>query len=191
MYWILGLIALLIYTLVLRLWWCPSELQIDWNIKYWFPQYARRIWQAIKWNYTEVDIWGLHSTTAKFLIPRLKLLKEKKHGVPVEFSIYEQDTPKNKVKSLKFIQKFVPEVTLKNYNFDIHAVKAWNKCMDKMITAFELILLEDKGDIDYGHITKDSTKAEYKRYRAKVAKVQRIINEGIMLFAKYYQNLWD
>lgn len=107
------------------------------------------------------DIWNMDHTLALIITPMLKMLKEKKMGVPG---------------SLTF-SKETGEVL----PFD-EAEKKWNEILDKMIWSFE-----QKLDSDWDEqFHKDGTfdKEGYIKYSDK-------INEGFILFGTHYNALWD
>ena len=114
------------------------------------------------------DIYSLDNTIARFVLPRLKFFKKNIIGYP-------------------------PDITFEE----------WKDILDKMILSFELIL--DTSEPDFGerkyHIEKindnisklvedpDSTfdsEAHMKWCKDKESK----INEGLKLFAEYFQSLW-
>lgn len=55
----------------------------------------------------------------------------------------------------------------------------WNDKLEKMITAFEYLENEDLGV--------DDSKSVVDKYKLR----EKVINEGLELFVKYYNNLWD
>ena len=114
------------------------------------------------------DIYSLDNTIARFVLPRLKFFKKNIIGYP-------------------------PDITFEE----------WKSIIDKMILSFELIL--DTSEPDFGerkyytekindNISKlvedpDSTfdsEAYMKWCKDKESK----INEGLKLFAEYFQSLW-
>lgn len=62
--------------------------------------------------------------------------------------------------------------------------EAWQDAIGKMIRAFELILL-DEMDV-YGDIFDKNIE----EYRKIIIELQKEIDEGLELFAKYFQYLW-
>lgn len=114
------------------------------------------------------DIIDLDNTLARFILPRLKFYKKNVIGYPLEFTSEE-----------------------------------WKDILDKMILSFELIL--DTSEPDFGehkyHIEKIDdnisklvedpgstfdSEAYMKWNKDKESK----INEGLKLFAEYFQSLW-
>lgn len=79
-----------------------------------------RIYRRIVWGFDPKELWSLDHTMAKWVIPRLKRLKETKHGVPhIEGFPVEHDEE----------------------SFD-EQCRVWYSYLDKMIEAFTLILKE-------------------------------------------------
>lgn len=112
------------------------------------------------------DLVNLDQTIARFILPRLKLFKKKVIGYP-------------------------PNITFEE----------WKEILDKMIVAFELII--NSNEPNFGH-TEFHTEKEGNLYKLVVDKsdfnaeeYQKWVNEknakieeGLQLFAKYYQDLW-
>lgn len=114
------------------------------------------------------DIYSLDNTIARFVLPRLKFFK-------------------------KNIISYPPDITYEE----------WKSILDKMILSFELIL--DTSEPDFGerkyHIEKiddnisklvkdpDST-FDFEAYMKWSKDKKSKINEGLKLFAEYFQSLW-
>ena len=114
------------------------------------------------------DIYNLDSTIARFILPRLKFFRKKICSCPYGFTLEE-----------------------------------WKDILDKMILAFELIL--DKSEPNFGehkcHIEKINDKLsklvedsdstfDTEAYRKWHKDRQKTIEEGLKLFAEYFQDLW-
>lgn len=114
------------------------------------------------------DIYSLDNTIARFILPRLKFYKKNVIGYP-------------------------PDITLEE----------WKDILDKMILAFELIL--DTSEPDFGehkcHIEKmndnisklvedPGSTFDSEAYRKWHKDKQKTIEEGLKLFAEYFQSLW-
>ena len=115
-----------------------------------YRRYVSDIKCEIKWwlqrrfrGYSDDEVWNLHDATARFLIPRLKKLKEINHGCPEEFF--------DKTKE--------------------HECEAWSEVLDKMICAFELSVNDE------WILANPNRRSQ--------------IDEGLQLFAKYFDHLWD
>ena len=114
------------------------------------------------------DIIDLDNTLARFILPRLKFYKKNIIGSPLEFTVEE-----------------------------------WKDILDKMILSFELILNDhepDFGDLNY-HTEKtdagiwkliedDDSTFDRDAYEKWHKDREATIEEGLKLFAKYFQDLW-
>jgi hypothetical protein len=107
------------------------------------------------------DIWNMDHTLALIITPMLKMLKEKKVGIPGYITVSEE--------------------TGEEIPFD-EAQKNWDEILDKMIWSFEQ-KLDDDWDAQFH---KDGTfdREGYIKYSDK-------INEGFVLFGKHFNALWD
>jgi hypothetical protein len=128
--------------------------------------YVRRA-RKIKVNIDKWDTWNLDHTLALIIVPCLRQLKETKHGVPCNLS--NDDVP-NALKC--------PEDKMVRYGDYLeislpYSQIMWEWILDEMIWSFEYII-----------------------YDANDAKIwnqedQNRVDNGLRLFGKYYQNLWD
>ena len=154
------------------------------------------------------DTYSLDHTLASIIYPALLQLKATKHGVPHEFAdvggedYLDQD-------SFDFYKDSQQE------SFEIGA-KRWDEVLDKMIWSFEQILKDNydelyhHGKTEYDWIKSDKQFAnpltgkmedtfqmvdkdpDAHWYDAEGHKLHEArIQEGLELFGKYYQNLWD
>jgi hypothetical protein len=154
------------------------------------------------------DTWSLDHTLASIIYPALLQLKATKHGVPADFAEVggEDYTDQD---SFDFYKDSQQE------SFEI-ACKRWDEVLDKMIWSFEQILKDNydelyhHGKTEYDWIKSDKQFAnpltgkmedtfqmvdkdpEAHWYDAEGHKLHEArIQEGLELFGKYYQNLWD
>ena len=128
------------------------------------------------------ECWDLDYTIAQFVLPRLKKFKEDNEGYPIDG--------------------------------DMNTFEKWQEALDKMILAFEYIVTKDdwwfnQPQYDYSDglsMKCISTKDEiFKRvtieeeewvdkirenHKREEKRRQKVIEEGLLLFAKYYQHLW-
>lgn len=150
----------------------------------------RRIWQNITRGWNDSDCWALDKTFARFALPRLKKLKEISKGYPSSIQISEEE------------------------NFE-EGRKIWKEILDKMIFSFQCIV-DDNEDIykfmpDSKFITvkcKDNDLYElvhdfedykeqkeydekFKIFKNKMSEREAKIQEGLDLFSKHFQSLWD
>ena len=142
------------------------------------------------------DVWNMSDTLAEIILPMLKKLREIKHGSPF---VENEDVPETLWRN---------EVEMENeWDTDENWFLRWEYVLDKMIWSFEQLLREDResqffsGESDfYFEPCNDGTGcSEMKHgpnhtfevdYDAQKA-YEEEIKKGLMLFGKYYQNLWD
>jgi len=145
----------------------------------------------------EYDTWNMDHTLALIALPMLKQLKETKHGVP--YMDYE-DMPEH----LQYIRReWDPRAVgdLFNgtgYNDDEfqRQQECWDWMMGEMIWAMEQVIQSDDSQF-YDHSEVDENDSlEESVHKLKVDTEglklynDRIVN-GLKLFGKYYQSLWD
>ena len=168
--------------------------------------------RKIKVHIDYYDVWSADHTLALIILPTLKKLKEVKHGSPY---VDLEDVPE----SMRLIShpdydsqktfEFYHEPNLQNIQCDVH--DRWNWALDEMIFAFECLVddsWEDayrSGEHDIKHVPcewdengkailyrmekgpNDTYKCDYEGMQ----KVQDRIDNGFVLFGKYYRGLWD
>lgn len=148
------------------------------------------------------DTWSMDSTLALVIVPMLKQLKDTKHGVPGGMPYMDQTSNSGQA------------------SFDFYAdgdkaafnagSKKWDEIMEKMIFAFEHILDNDweegfsTGVIEWDEIPQYDANGNIYAYElvegkahtrqtdyAGIDTVKAKIQEGLELFGKHYQSLWD
>ena len=148
---------------------------------------CERIWDNIRRGWNVSEYWSLDGVVCKFILPRLKEFKEKIHGHP---------------------SGLLPDEKADDFE---SGMKEWRRILDKMIFSFECII-NDNEDIEMPHMnfkTVDSAnghcflehdctpeeeikhRADMKVYSEKMDVRQKEIQEGLQLFAEYFQSLWD
>lgn len=154
------------------------------------------------------DVWSMDATLTPIILPMLKKLKEVKHGSGF---IDLEDVPE----SMRFTDteewdsqqtfEFYHEPNLQNIQCDVHTRYEW--ALDEMIWAFEQLNDEHWEDqywithpeIDFTEQPEDVGKTT-KPLRWKVQgeadwegmqKHRDRIQNGLRLFGKYFQTLWD
>lgn len=175
--------------------------------------------RKIKIRIDNYDTWGMDHTLGMIILPMLKQLKATKHGSPwvddedVPHLVKKKkkgktpEAPRRNVRSLNMDEE-------EDKHADVHV--RWNWVLDEMIWVFEQVTSEDDGrshyyvpykdgeEIDGGLSWTDSKTGE-KHYflteeqERKIGKYdpelhkkyQQRINNGLKLFGKYYQGLWD
>jgi len=147
------------------------------------------------------DTWSMDSTLSPIILPMLKQLQKDKHGAPF---VDDKDVPKE-------LRSTSAPPKANEWDVDDNHFKRWDWVMDEMIWAFEQLCDDDweaqytSGEIDHTWVVSDydeNGKAKlwtmengpnhtYKMDMVGRAKHQKRINNGLKLFGKYYQNLWD
>jgi hypothetical protein len=152
------------------------------------------------------DVWSADHTLAMIIAPTLKKLKEVQHGYP---HVDNDDVPEELRFTLTDKEKLEWDGTV-----DSKHEARWNWVLDEMIWAFEQHADPYDNDAQFHHNSdqlemvftpiegkkaselsfnhqKDPTKPKYwVDKEGKKAHHERM-NNGVRLFAKYYQALWD
>lgn len=155
------------------------------------------------------DTWSLDHTLAHIIYPALIQLKNSKHGVPSELV----DDVGGETYSDQHCFDFYQETH--NVAFE-EACKRWDVILDKMIWSFEQLLKDEydqlyhHGNPEYDWVESDKTYPN--PISGKMEKTYQMVDknpdehwydaeghqlheerirEGLELFGKYYQSLWD
>ena len=137
---------------------------------------ARRTERKIKVRIDHYDVWSMDNTLAYIIHPMLVELKKQKHGGPF---VADDDVPEH-LRSTN--AKPVIDDGVDEFHFD-----RWDWVLDEMIWTFKT-LNEDWSSQFYtpsGKFMEGEFDAEGRQ------KMQDRINNGLRLFGKYYQSLWD
>lgn len=154
------------------------------------------------------DTYSLDHTLALIILPALLQLKETQHGLPSEFALVGGEDYVEQ-SCFDFYQESHKE------SFE-HAIKRWEDTLDKMIWSFEQLVKdnwedeyrygkadiawEPTGETIYNPLTKknentyqmvDKNPDEHYTDYEGMREHERRIQEGLELFGKYYQHLWD
>jgi len=122
------------------------------------------------------DAWNLDDTLAKIIHPALIKFRESIHGHP---QLWEDGmvTPHYYTQPDQLHFDFIDEAVEEKY-----LEEKWNKILDKMIRAFSLVI--SKWDWDEEDLSWDELRKQESAYYKEIA-------EGLELFAKHYNSLWD
>ena len=148
--------------------------------------------QKVNVHIDKWDTWSMDTTLAHIIVPMLKQLKATKHGAPL---VELEDVPEH-LRSEK-----TDEYGIDNTHFE-----RWDYVMDEMIFAFESKLIEwedqfwkrppeldvttypeDVGKDMIPLRWKDEGVCDWDGMREYGTRIQN----GFLLFGKYYQGLWD
>jgi hypothetical protein len=171
-----------------------------------FPKGSGR--RKIKIEIEKFDTYSLDHTLALIIYPALLQLKATKHGVPNDFAMVGGED-------------YLDQSCFDFYSDDQNEMfnqrcQAWDDALDKMIWSFQQ-LADDNHDSKYHHGTAEydwvqTDKLYPNPISGKMEPTYQMVDknpgehwydsvghqlheeriqEGIMLFAKYYRNLWD
>jgi|694.fasta_scaffold00037_200 hypothetical protein len=157
--------------------------------------------RKIKIRIDKYDTWNMDSTLALIIVPMLKQLRETKHGAPM---VDNDDVPVHmRYDDAAPVYNENDEYIYPTTQWFMHK---WDWVLNEMIWAFEQYDTDweqqyviQKGEIDWEDYPEDEGKdaipLRWKKeciinFEGRQAHQERIAN-GIRLFGKYYQNLWD
>lgn len=153
--------------------------------------------RKVKIRIDKYDTWNMDDTLAMIILPMLKQLKATKHGSPY---VDDEDLPT----TMRYTSKKGPD----DWETEDHWVHhKWDWVLNEIIWTFEQLVDNDwesrytiqEGEIDWDDYPedegKDATPLRWKKpyivdWEGRKAHQDRITN-GLKLFGKYYQNLWD
>lgn len=127
--------------------------------------------QKVSVHIDDWDVWSMDSTLAHIVVPMLELLKENKHGAPC---VDYEDAPEELQPTQEEINQYNIDGTTDDKFF-----KRWDYVLDEMIFSFKFA--RDEDIMDYWD----------KNDRSKMEAMQKRVDNGLRLFAKYYFSLWD
>jgi hypothetical protein len=133
--------------------------------------------RRVKVHIDPYDTWSTDSTLAYIIHPMLIQLKATKHGAPY---VTDEDVPEH-------IRSTSDETKREEWDTDKFHFDRWDWVLDEMIWTFETINT-DWGDV-FHTLKTEASEGEVDWDGRKL--VQDRITNGLRLFGKYYQNLWD
>ena len=163
--------------------------------------------RKVKIHIDNYDIWAADHTLAMIIAPTLKKLKEVKHGCP---HVDNEDVPEELHMTKEDREKFERDGSI-----DSKHEARWNYILGEMIWAFEQHSDPDDGENQFHHNSdqlemifvplednpklstvnfnyqKDPSKPKYWVDEEGKKKHQERKANGVRLFAKYYDALWD
>jgi len=119
----------------------------------------------------DYDVWGADHTLALIILPTLKRLREVKHGAP---HVDNEDVPEN----LRILSMD------ENDSGDAFQER-WDWVLEEMIWAFDNIVADDDGNDPF--YNEKSHDYDIDSRNAHDGRMQK----ALILFGKYYRNLWD
>lgn len=170
------------------------------NHKTWLYKLLEFVHQKKKRKtYVRVDPWDTYSmdhTLALVILPMLKQLKEKQHGAPF---VADEDVPTE-------IRSTSAPAKENEYDTDEFHFKRWDYVLDEMIFAFSNDVNEDWEDefrngerdivINWGADGEELVMSHGPNHtevidREGMKKHMERVEQGHLLFGKYYSGLWD
>lgn len=147
------------------------------------------------------DTWSMDHTLSPIILPMLRQLRDTKHGAP---HVDDKDVP-------KYLRSTMAQPKEYEWDTDELYFKRWDWVLDEMIWAFEHVVnpnWEDEfctGKISHRTVAcewDENGKATIYRWEEQpdhtykydlkgAQQVQKRIQNGLSLFGKYYQALWD
>jgi len=198
------------YTMLEKLLWWKDWDKIDYDTP-WVERWSDRltpISRAIQWIGKKInprpiiikidrwDTWNMYETLARIILPMLQQLNASKHGSPY---VDDVDVPEH-IRSTNAPPK-AEEYDVDGFHFD-----RWDWIMREMIWAFEQLQPDCDweaqyitGELKHSWGPKDENgcremildRSNYHCDDEAIKKHQARIDNGLRLFAKYYQALWD
>jgi hypothetical protein len=128
--------------------------------------------RKVKIRIDPYDTWSMDHTLGLIIVPMLKQLKETKHGSPF---VADEDVPEE-------LRSTSAPTKENEWDIDDNHHKRWEWVMDEMIWAFEQNCDDTFPDRFWTDYVYD--RDGYKKHEER-------IDNGILLFGKYYRGLWD
>lgn len=159
------------------------EESLDWLYDKTLNKIQSKRPRKIKVKLHDYDTWSMDHTLAVIVVPLLKQLKATKHGAPF---VDMEDRPDH-LKS----DEIDPVDMTDKYHFE-----AWNWVIDELIWTFEQKALDDwEAQYYTGKWVEDPSRILGGHFvgvdrEAMKAHGERIKN-GLRLFGRYYEGLWD
>lgn len=156
------------------------------NFISWFASKVNR-----KIDYVKIDrwdTWSMDHTLSIIILPMLKQLKATKHGAPF---VNDDDVP------LALKSTMAPPKE-NEWDTDDNYFRRWDYVLDEMIFAFEH-LIDDSWEEEFwtgedgtGESLEERLKTSTRKWNKEGQQiVENRINNGLVLFGKYYRALWD
>lgn len=140
--------------------------------------------RKVKIKLHNYDTWSADHTIALLVHPLLVQLKERNHGFG---TVDDKDVPK------ELRRTSAPPV--EEWQTDANGEKRWDYVMNEMIWAFNAIIHQDDDENSFITFKEDPSaqfglKITKNDAKARKAHNDRIDN-GLLLFGKYFRSLWD
>ena len=141
--------------------------------------YTKRSEGRITIRIDKYDTWSMYSDLALIILPMLKDLQATKHGAP---HVDDADVP-------EYLRSTSAPPKENDWDLDDNWFERWDYVLEEMIWAFQEIIYDD--DCDYEpnyHILPNGEYGEYQYDEAEEYNAR--LQNGTILFGKYFRNLW-
>jgi hypothetical protein len=118
------------------------------------------------------DTWSMDHTLALIILPMLKQIKATKHGSAM---VEDKDVPKH-------LRSTSAPPKKNEWDLDENVHPRWEWVLDEMIWTFEQLASDEL--VFYNSEKDEFDMKAYKKHQAR-------IDNGLRLFGRYYQGLWD
>jgi hypothetical protein len=141
--------------------------------------YEKRSKRRVTVRIDKHDTWSMYSDLTLIILPMLKDLQKIKHGAP---HVEDEDVP-------EYLRSTTAPPKENEWDLDERWFERWDYILEEMIWAFEQIVDDD--DFEYEpnhHILPDGSLGEWMEDEAKEYNAR--VQNGHILFGKYFRNLW-
>lgn len=147
--------------------------------------------RTVKVKIDHYDVWSMDHTLSLIIHPMLVKLKGQKHGFGM---IADKDVPKE----LRSTEPGARDGVTNDYDWDNNAERRYEWLLDELIWTFEQLANDGNTDQFYDHSESNDPNDDINAQISKLkvdrkglkAHEERIAN-GLILFGKYFQTLWD
>jgi hypothetical protein len=143
-----------------------------------------------RWTYIKIDrwdTWSMDHTLAEIILPMLKQLEATKHGAP---HTDDEDVP-------EYLRSHMAQPKENEWDTESLHFMRWDWIIAEMIWAFEQKVNPDSDEPFFDHSVCNGKAPWDKDYVGPKFDVEGYtkhhdrMQNGFVLFGKYYQNLWD
>jgi hypothetical protein len=141
--------------------------------------YEKRSKRRVTVRIDRHDTWSMYSDLTLIILPMLKDLQKIKHGAP---HVEDEDVP-------ECLRSTTAPPKENDWDLDERWFERWDYILEEMIWAFEETMYDD--DFEYEpnhHILPDGSLGEWMEDEAKEYNAR--VQNGHILFGKYFRNLW-
>ena len=162
-----------------------------------FSFWVKNKYQQFRYGYSLYDAWDFKSRHAEWCIPRLKHLRDNHIGYPAQM---EDESGENIGLDIQTVPPAEGEEGKEHFD---KCSKKWEAILDKMTWSFENLdkhpnpIYPDDYDKSQKKTTYDDGSVSYEALDKRkpdytpLEEHEKRVQEGLDLFAKHYQNLWD